>query len=212
MEDNNGLDALDGIVDELFFDDRILEENLGILAHLEPPINWGNFVMFLAYLTVHLEDRTGGNFPWRITNLQPSKIQKNRRICVTILDVRRACTITFQLEIISGEEIGEICYLSTVEKAITYQNALHANKIVEVNVAENVNGNVFCYLKTANCRQPSGCAKYKLSVFCTINNQRTLLHSFAVIPIRNHKWESGKAGQLQNNNNCTVATVPVYYY
>lgn len=31
MEDNNGLDHLDGIVDELIFDDRILEENLGIL-------------------------------------------------------------------------------------------------------------------------------------------------------------------------------------
>lgn len=169
--------------------------------------------MFLiAHLSVHLEARTGGNFPWRITNLLPSKIFKTRRLCVAIFDVRRACTITFQLEIISGEERGEICYLSTVERAIPYQNALLANKIVEVNVAENVNGNVFCYLKTANCRTPSGCAKYKLSVFCTINNQHTLLHSFEVIPLRNHKWESGKAGQQQNNNNCTVATVPVYYY
>ena len=160
-----------------------------------------------------LLSRKGRNKPWGITNLSPQQIHKTRQILVEAPEglPNCQCTIIFKLKQISGSEEGEICFLQNTEHMVLFDDALRVSKEVKMRMKDDGKG-VSCFLHTAVCRpQNSGKAKYRVTVYCSMNNRRTLIHSFDTVPLRNHKWESGSKGKEQNNTNliCATANVPL---
>ena len=156
--------------------------------------------------------RKGRNKPWGRTNLSPQQIYKTRQILVEAPEglPNCQCIIIFKLKLMSGSGEGEICFLQNTEHMVQFDDALHVSKKVKMRLKDDGKG-VSCFLRTAVCRsQNSGKAKYRVTVYCSMNNRRTLIHSLDTVPLRNHKWESESKGKEQNNTNlicvCMFAT------
>lgn len=191
-------------VDFNAYDDEIGENDLLPIEDIQdfdiqPLINQLTRISFYC----HLESRSGRNLPWEITNIAPNYIHKCRRICVQPLQIpNNQFTIIFKLTRVDGCEQGEICFLQIDEHVLKFDTGLNSSKEVKIHRGGADNKPVYCYLHTATCRtQKSGQVKYNVSVYCSMNNQRTRIHSFDTIPLRNHKWESGKNGKQQNSAN-----------
>lgn len=164
-----------------------------------------------VFFICHLECRSGRNMPWTITNVAPQKIHKSRKLCVQPRDIpNNQFTVIFTLTRISGSEQGEICFLDVNESVLKFDLALHSSKEVKIHRNGTNKEPIYCFLHTATCRaQISGQVKYRVSVYCSMNNQRTLIHSFETIPLRNHKWESGDNGKEQNRTNLFPITTKI---
>lgn len=146
-----------------------------------------------------LECRTGKNLPWSKTNNAPQKIHKSRQICInTPATDSHPFTIIIKLALVSGSNQGSQCFLSNEEGTKAIGNT--ENNEIRVRCNGKIENEVKCFLHTAKGKGKD-LSKYKISVYCSVDNQRTLIHSFETQPLKNHKWESGNKGRFQNTNN-----------
>lgn len=146
----------------------------------------------------YVKCRVGKNSPWDSSNHSPPQIHKSRLINVDAPPVNIPFTIIFKLQLIGGQPLGEKCFLTKNDNKSVRENK------VKIRCNGKKKETLSCVLSTAiNREEISGKPKYQVSVFCSINNNLTKIHSFITIPLRNHKFETTLRGVQQNIANTT---------
>ena len=139
----------------------------------------------IKYIDISILTRHGRTTKWTLSNNQPRKIHKRRKIKIKIPPIGANLKLGIGLGLVGGCISDKICYLSD-ERGIERNN-------FSVYIPKNKGIEVEYYLDTKVLldKVPAN-VTYSVIIVLNISGIFYTLHKWLVSPERSHKWESTK--------------------